>query len=417
MGMAASQARYLALTARKTNTEYEGQQINQQRTALANQSADAFNQYMALEVPQPPSKTDFTKVQYTYTQDGIQEAIEDMIALQEGTSDYNYLVTHYHMQDVYTGVREIKVNPQVRLGYAETTKTVSRDNIEQTEAGYKINGYDVAQYDPSQQATKDIFDALCEKYPDLGEVALEDVGVYTDNYDKLHFVDMNKVADVTLERVPEYISGKSIVPTYVGNNELTPYVEGDDKVLDLALAQIRKDNPDDPIATATELYNYKVGDRTYFATKNELLACASSHYDPANPSEAQQNTLNTYYASNINQKITSTDKAFVEFDSSGRATSIKYENSSAVYSISTETISDDDAYLDAMNKYNYDKAKYEKAVQDINAKTEVIQQEDRTLELRLRQLDTEQEALQTELEAVKKVIDKNVESTFKTFSS
>ena len=41
MGMAASQARYLALTARKTNVEYEGQQINQERTALANQSADA----------------------------------------------------------------------------------------------------------------------------------------------------------------------------------------------------------------------------------------------------------------------------------------------------------------------------------------------------------------------------------------
>ncbi len=38
MGMAASQARYLALTARKTNTEWEGQQINQARTALANQS-------------------------------------------------------------------------------------------------------------------------------------------------------------------------------------------------------------------------------------------------------------------------------------------------------------------------------------------------------------------------------------------
>ena len=35
MGMAASQARYLGLTARKTNVEYEGQQINQARTALA----------------------------------------------------------------------------------------------------------------------------------------------------------------------------------------------------------------------------------------------------------------------------------------------------------------------------------------------------------------------------------------------
>ena len=38
MGMAASQARYLGLTARKTNVEYEGQQINQARTALANQT-------------------------------------------------------------------------------------------------------------------------------------------------------------------------------------------------------------------------------------------------------------------------------------------------------------------------------------------------------------------------------------------
>ena len=40
MGMAASQARHLALVARKSNCEYEGQQINQARTALANQSAD-----------------------------------------------------------------------------------------------------------------------------------------------------------------------------------------------------------------------------------------------------------------------------------------------------------------------------------------------------------------------------------------
>ena len=70
-----------------------------------------------------------------------------------------------------------------------------------------------------------------------------------------------------------------------------------------------------------------------------------------------------------------------------------------------------------MNQYMYDKAKYEKAVADINARTEIIQQEDRTLELRLRQLDTEQQALQTEMEAVAKVIDKNIESTFKTFGN
>ena len=68
-----------------------------------------------------------------------------------------------------------------------------------------------------------------------------------------------------------------------------------------------------------------------------------------------------------------------------------------------------------MDQYNVDKANYEKEIADINAKTEELQQTDRTLELRLKQLDTEQEALQTELDSVKKVIDKNVENVFKTF--
>ena len=83
--------------------------------------------------------------------------------------------------------------------------------------------------------------------------------------------------------------------------------------------------------------------------------------------------------------------------------------------LKTETITDEAAYEDAMNQYNYNQQVYEKKLADINAKTKEIQEQDRTLELRLRQLDTEQEALQTEMEAVKKVIEKNIESTFKTF--
>ena len=59
--MAASQARFLGLTARKTNVEYEGQQVNQQRTCLANQSANYYNQLLGMTVPTPPSIADFTK--------------------------------------------------------------------------------------------------------------------------------------------------------------------------------------------------------------------------------------------------------------------------------------------------------------------------------------------------------------------
>ena len=70
-----------------------------------------------------------------------------------------------------------------------------------------------------------------------------------------------------------------------------------------------------------------------------------------------------------------------------------------------------------MQQYNYKVMKYQKEIEDINAKTSKLQEEDRTLELRLRQLDTEQKALSTEMDAVKGVIQKNIESTFKTFSS
>ena len=69
-----------------------------------------------------------------------------------------------------------------------------------------------------------------------------------------------------------------------------------------------------------------------------------------------------------------------------------------------------------MKDYEYQKMLYERTINDINAQTEIIQQQDRTLELRLKQLDTEQNALNTELEAVKKVIEQNVEATFKTFA-
>ena len=82
---------------------------------------------------------------------------------------------------------------------------------------------------------------------------------------------------------------------------------------------------------------------------------------------------------------------------------------------STSTITDQAAYEDAMNQYEFDKAKYDQAIQEINSKIEIVQAEDKNLELRLKQLDTEQDAISTEMDAVQKVIEKNTESSFKTF--
>lgn len=90
MGMAASQARFLGLTARKTNTEYEGQQINQQRTTLSNQSANYYNQLLGMTVPVPPSVADYTKTTYTFEDGSLSNSISTMVAQKDG----KYLISY-----------------------------------------------------------------------------------------------------------------------------------------------------------------------------------------------------------------------------------------------------------------------------------------------------------------------------------
>ena len=112
MGMAASQARFLGLTARKTNVEYEGQQINQQRTTLSNQSANYYNQLLGMQVPVPPSVADYTKTVYTFQDGALTNSISSMIAQSDGkylisyvsSLDYNYIQSlegfHHNIFDI-----------------------------------------------------------------------------------------------------------------------------------------------------------------------------------------------------------------------------------------------------------------------------------------------------------------------------
>ena len=90
MGMAASQARFLSLTARKSNVEYEGQQINQQRTTLSNESANYYSQLCNLVVPTPPSSEDYSKTTYTFVDGSETNTINSLVAKQNGLYILNY---------------------------------------------------------------------------------------------------------------------------------------------------------------------------------------------------------------------------------------------------------------------------------------------------------------------------------------
>lgn len=415
MGMAASQARWLGLTARKTNVEYEGQQINQQRTALANQSANTFNELLDLEVPSPPSQTDYTKVVYSY-EDGIQtETIEEMIPLTGDPEGYNYLVTHYHYADIYSGIENKLSNPQVSMGTSGEKGSIARDNITYDEATktYSVNGHAVSAYDKTIEAEAADYDTIIKNYPELAKN--NDVMCYQDDDGKYHFTNLSSLASSDTS-IAEY-TVEDNVPTYVGTAVVKKFDPTDD-VQNEAYKQICKDFPASDFAKSdiTDLYTWTYQGETRYACLSDFQKSYVSAQDPTSPT-VEQDKLTYYTAKDLSKKISQTQKAIAEIGSDGRVSSLIFEDSTAQYTVNTKTETDTAAYEDAMNQYNYNKQVYEKKVEDINAKTEKIQQQDRTLELRLKQLDTEQEALQTEMEAVQKVIEKNIESTFKTFES
>lgn len=525
MGMAASQARYLGLTARKTNCEWEGQQINQARTALSNQSGNLFNQMLALTVPDCPDKTNYTTVQYSYSDGSNNEVLENWKQLSDSNNEYNYVVDHYYYANLYTGSKKLVDDPQVTIksdtlddtdNYGDLTTnadgTYTYSHTDATTGKTTTGTYtSLTSYTNEKDFQNAILNMANDGYIKIDDTSKIDLNNmtdsagnkfalmgYCDNDGTWHFAKDNELkgilntgyADLTNYKdkitknattgawettdaatqtalqsalgltsatdVNNWLATNykdtnmyyktdgteatkgtaykafndyttSFNPTYVGNQkltELTNLTTSDEA----ALEQIVKDLPDSSIAkyftkntngdytyNGTGVYSYTLNGTTKYTTYDDLVNSMQTSLFANKPIDDQQE-LATYEASYINTKVSDTDKALIETDGKGRFSTVKFSDDSTTYTLNCEETTDENAYNDAMNSYYHDVSVYEKKIADINAKTEVIQQQDRTLELRLKQLDTEQNALQTEMEAVKKVISKNVEMTFKTFS-
>ena len=433
MGMAASQARYLALTARKTNCEWEGQQINQARTALANQSANLFNRLLDLEVPDAPKSTDYTEIQYSYTDGENESVLDSWQQLSSADPNYNYIVNHYYYADIYTGSQKLLENPQVQTkGELTIEEFMEQDPVVTYNANddtYTITTADgqtrtyaaigsLEQDTKLENALRD-FETAVGMAQDDGVLTTDGVFGYQDANGTWHFFLENEIAE------PKDYS-TAYVPSFVGNSKLT---ELEDLTEDQAaeLAQILRDCSDTAISdylsfdedgnlvyNGEGLYTFDLQGQTYFTTEKDLYNSMQTNYEYEKPIDIQEK-LAYYNASYVKTKIEETNHALLETDGDGRFTSVKFDDDSVVYSLNVETVTDEAAYQDAMNEYLYKKEQYEKTIADINAQTSIIQQEDRTLELRLKQLDTEQNALSTEIDAVSKVVKDNVEDSFKTF--
>ena len=589
MGMAASQARYLALVARKSNCEYEGQQINQARTVLSNQSANLFNQMLGLSVPVPPSTQDFTKTQYSFT-DGINEStIDSWQQLASPEEDYNYVINYHYYADVYTGSQKKMNDPKVQFSgsiptdstayaaqiaaiqeaqkeiadaqvdydeklaayqtklseasklqsYADNSTSANVNNATRNDNGtftvsttqVDDNGYliyesaagsglmrfykdgnfyirvddgagnytynldeteDKSKYTPvSNQKTYTPYASLTDADKQILNTAIEALkanGALEDDFDlndvyydttnqtiafesdlasltgigtgtktllPLYYMDdpagkeesatwksingmnnelanLKALADTAKARLDlaQAAFDAMSVPSYIGNSQLNALSElTEDQMAEIA--QVIKDMQAQGIETnltkcfdtldgtynadtySGGIYSFTQNGVTYYTTYYDLAETASSG-DGINHIDNQQK-LAYYNATYVSTKIEMTEKALLETDGNGRFTSVRIGDDTITYTLNMETVTDDNAYQDAMNQYYYESAQYDKMVQDINAKTSLIQQEDQQLELRLKQLDTEQNALSTEIDAVSKVVKDNVEDSFKTF--
>lgn len=331
MGMAASQARFLGLTARMNNVEFEGQQINQQRTALSNKSASYYSDLLGMSVPTAPAVEDFTQTVYTFNDGALTNQITSLIAGSNGSYKVSYIRTWTDDFSI------VSASPSI---------------ITKAGANYKIGAVTLR---------------------DLGTPPAKGVDEY---YDSLS-------ADQQKNLIDEEKAYLKLLQTTHGNTDkyYVRYVQN----------------------TSTGEYE------AIFYNQNEVQGAV---LDERGNTQSFVAAYKNGSAQRV-EEIKGVENCYLEQDSTGRYINITIDGKQ--YALSTNTVMDQQAYDDAMNQYEYDKALYDQSIAEINAKIEIVQAEDKNLELRLKQLDTEHNAISNEKDAVQKVIEKNVESSFKTF--
>ena len=469
MGMAASQARFLSLTARKSNVEYEGQQVNQQRTALSNESANLYNKLMALDTPTPPNTSDYYSAVYTFTSTDLDKTSS------KGSTEYEFSNIYSTPNGSFVDLSYTTYQWQ-----SASTSAYRGDILPVTDNDNNITGYNLFMPNGSTVKASKLEYKPNEVTLDLPLIPDGKIHELT-GFDGYSF-QLNEVG-TNVQISKEDKNGKTCKASYLVKDL------GDGKY-QLTL-KVEKNSADDT-SKPNDDYCFElisgVGNK-YFVSDSSgdgSYSVAESYQPDKNPlASFNSQVLGTYYSENGNPNnatgyLTEQNENFFNLMSDDDASAVGlynqpilayniddtiyyisaqefkngyFQGSSYVHEVgipteatypcifttapngryksimitdendvvhefplSVENRQDEQKYDQAMLDYQYEKSKYEKEVANINAKTEKIQAQDRTLELRLKQLDTEQNAISTEMDAVKKVIEDNVEATFKTFA-
>ena len=438
MGMAASQARFLGLTARKTNVEFEGQQINQQRTTLSNQSANYYNQLLGMSVPVPPSVDDYTKTVYTFEDGSLSNSISTMIAQKGGeylisytsswTDDFAAVAAGQSIvtksagnYEAFNGTEVTRKDGKYYIDGTELTLetlTADSDAVKQGMTAGQYYALSVKNADGS--VSKKYFDKdLLETgttYSDEGKSQSNIKGYAINNTYKVGSKELRAMQTRTEDEINamtdeqlEAFKGNDEYLKTLSNDQIKKLMKEENEYINILNKQYGTD-------TWEVRYVQNTSTNTWVPYFNKKSVLDSAIYSDTGSSQSNIPAYTIGSAKKTEEVKGVT--ARLEQDSTGRIINVTLHPGKAdevTYAVTTNTLTDQAKYDDAMNQYEYDKYQYDQSIQEINSKIEIIQAEDKNLELRLKQLDTEQDAISTEMDAVQKVIEKNTESTFKTF--
>lgn len=351
MGMSASQVRYCMLQARKSDIEFQGQQINQQRTSLATQSAAYNTELLTMAVPTPPSTEEYTTTTYSFSLNG---------------SDCDVKATNFMNQD-YTvdGVEYKKGTYVIDYTTKETKDVASRGSKYGLTAKAAANGTFI-----NDEGTFDLYVTINNQsyLLSLVNTDIDDENATVEDIIHKHNVEDIIKNDYSEELEEGQTDNRQFLYTEVSAGKYEYFLLED--VLD---------------------YSNQMGGQTSPAPIQSYLVSAQSV--------------------DVNKKLYG---ATINWTDTGRMSSIA-DSRGRICGLDVNTVADDRAYTDAYNEYLYQKDQYNKKMDDINSKLEVIQAQDKKLELQLRNLDTQETAIKTEMDAVKSVCDANIEKSFNVF--
>ena len=411
MGMAASQARLLTLQARQSDLEYQGQQINQERSVLSQQVTALYNSLLTMSVPTPPSTTDYTTVQYSGNIGATAykfDAASVKPCKKDGDQQTYYVTVK---QSAYGD--SLNKNPNISVVNnsvaGHVTCLTENSQVQKTDASGNKLYYEPDADDPTKASTtttttETAFPVMEAKQYTSTEIA----SLYVKNtdgtitkakldthFDKTLDGKYYTVKDAYKDKLLSVTNGvgqtykvKGAVdsttvdghPVFNKNAFKTEYSLTDEQMqsYEAAVTNSGLVKPNGDPYTIDEFY-------MYFNDDDEACFALISDVDDNN-----DNTVTyTYIANGDYSKSTTYADSKLTFDpTSGRITSISIPNgyadgkvtSYSTMEVAAASISDDMAYEDAYNKYEYEKYQYDKKQQEINAQTEIIQQMDRNLE-------------------------------------